>query len=195
MNYERPGAQGELLPNLLGLKTGEEVALAEFEGFLRAEILLTEALTKRTKFTSAYILKIHRLALGHLYAFAGKYREVNISKGGFPFAASRFLAQTMRAFEEEILTKLPDTYRSKELLIQDMAVVHGELLLIHPFREGNGRTARILANLMARKQGYAALEFGKVGEKEFAFYVAAVQKAAEKDYSKMVTFITAVFPD
>ncbi|RDC63988.1 Fic/DOC family protein [Adhaeribacter pallidiroseus] len=195
MKYELPGSQGEILPNLLGLKTGDEVALAEFEGFLKAEILLTEALTKRTKFNIAYILKIHRLALGHLYSFAGKYRDVNISKGGFPFAAARFLAQTMQDFEEEVLRKLPNTYESKEVLIRDIAVVHGEILVIHPFREGNGRTARILANLMTRKQGYPALEFEKVGEEEFEFYIAAVQKAAEKDYSPMIAFIKAIFPD
>lgn len=194
MKYEPPGSQGAVLPNLLGLRTSEEIALSEFEGFLKAEILLTEALTKRTKFNIAYILKIHKLALGHLYAFAGKYRDVNISKGGFPFAAARFLAQTMQGFEEEVLGKLPNTYESKELLIWDIAVVHGELLVIHPFREGNGRTARILANLMARKQGYLALEFEKVGEKEFEQYVAAVQKAAEKDYNPMVAFIQAIFP-
>ena len=182
------------MPNLLGLKTREEIALSEFEGFLKAEIILTEALTKRTRFNIAYILKIHRLALGHLYAFAGKYRDVNISKGGFPFAASRFLYQTVQEFEEEVLVKLQNKYESKKSLIHDIAVVHGELLVIHPFREGNGRTARILANLMSRKQGYEALEFGRVGEKEFELYVAAVQKSAEKDYRKMIAFISSIFP-
>lgn len=69
-----------------------------------------------------------------------------------------------------------------------------ELLLIHPFREGNGRTARILANLMSRKQGYESLLFDKVGEREFEFYVSAVQMAAKKDYKKMEEFITSIFP-
>lgn len=194
MKYELSGSQGEILPNLLGLKSNEEIALSEFEGFLKAEIVLTEALTKRTKFSVAYILRIHRLALGHLYAFAGKYRDVNISKGGFPFAAARFIYQTMQAFDEEVLQKLPNKYADKESLIHDIAVVHGELLVIHPFREGNGRTARILANLMSRKQGYESLDFGKIGEKEFEFYVSAVQKSAEKDYTGMVEFINSIFP-
>lgn len=194
MKDELPNSKGELLPNLLGLKSNAEIALSEFEGFLKAEIILTEALTKRTRFNMAYILKIHKVALGHLYGFAGKYRDVNISKGGFPFAASRFLIQTMQAFEEEILVKLPNQYESKESLIHDIAVVHGELLVVHPFREGNGRTARILANLMSRKQGYESLEFEKVGEKEFEFYVSAVQKSAGKDYSLMVEFISSIFP-
>ncbi len=73
----------------------------------------------------------------------------------------------MSAFDDEVLSLLHNRYVDVETLIRDIAVVHGELLVIHPFREGNGRTARILANLMARKQGYSALHFEKVGEKEF----------------------------
>jgi|GEM_PF-3196470 len=42
MKYEMPNDQGEILPNLLGLNTAEEIALAEFEGFLKTEIVLTE---------------------------------------------------------------------------------------------------------------------------------------------------------
>jgi cell filamentation protein len=47
---------------------------------------------------------------------------------------------------------------------------------------------------MCRKQGYDSLQFDKVGEKEFEFYVSAVQQATEKNYSKMKEFIRAIFP-
>lgn len=195
MKYQVPDSQGEILPNLLGLKSLDEIALSEFEGFLKAEILLSESLTSRTKFNTAYILKIHKVALGHLYAFAGKYRDVNMSKAGFPFAAAKYLPDTMKSFDKEILSKLPNKYKDQDSLIKDIAAVHGELLVIHPFREGNGRTARILANLMSLKQGFGLLQFDKVGEKEFKFYVAAVQKATEKKYQKMEEFIRSIFPE
>ena len=181
MKYDLSDSEGEILPNIPGLKSATEIALAEFEGFLKAEIVLTEKLNAKTKFNLDFILKIHKLALVDLYTFAGKYRNVNISKGGFPFAAARFLPETMMAFENEVLVTLPeDNYKDKEELIKDIAVVHGELLIIHPFRDGNGRTARILANLMSRKQGYDALHFEKVDEKKMYMYIAAVQQAAEK---------------
>jgi cell filamentation protein len=194
MKYQLPDSQGEILPNLLHLQSAQEIALSEFEGFLKAEILLTEGLTNRTKFNTNYILKIHKLALSHLYSFAGKYRDVNMSKGGFSFAAAKFLPVTMNTFENEILYKLPNKYTNQDELIKDIAIVHSELLLIHPFREGNGRTARILANLMCRKQGYGSLQFEKVGEKEFKFYVSAVQQSTDKNYSKMEEFIKSIFP-
>jgi cell filamentation protein len=195
MKYQTPNNQNELLPNLLNLQSAEEIALFEFEGFLKAEIILTEKLSGRIKFNVQYILKIHKLSLGHLYSFAGKYRDVNLSKGGFAFAAARFLPETMKVFEDEILSKLPNNYQDRNDLILDIAKVHAELLLIHPFREGNGRTARILANLMSRKQGYGSLLFDKVGESEFEFYVSAVQMAAKKEYKRMEEFISSIFPD
>lgn len=194
MKYDIPNNQSEILPNKLGLKSIKEIELSEFEGFLETEIFLTEKLSSRTKFNLNYILKIHKLALGHLYSFAGKYRDVNMSKGGFLFASARFLPDSMIAFEREILLKLPNKYNNKEELIKDIAIVHGELLFIHPFREGNGRTARVLANLMARKFGYNSLQFEKIGEKEFDRYVSAVQKSARKEYDEMIEFIRFVFP-
>ncbi len=129
-----------------------------------------------------------------MYSFAGKYRDVNISKGGFPFAAARFLPVTMKRFEEELLSQLPNKYSDRNKLISDIATIHGELLFIHPFRDGNGRTARILANLMARKQGYEALNFGLITGNLFTAYLAAVHSSVEKDYSKMEAIVEIIFP-
>ncbi len=188
--YTTNGEEGEILPNLLGITDEETLHNAEFEGFLMAEILFTEKLTPKTKFSVKYICDIHRTALKELYSFAGHFRSVNISKGGFVFPAGRFIPDSMRIFEEEILSQLPDRYTSQQDLIKDIAKVHGELLFIHPFREGNGRTFRILANLMARKQGYPCLNFKKI---DFNEYIIAVQQVAQKDYSRMEQIIAYTF--
>ena len=106
------------------------------------------------------------------------------------FPAGRFIPDSMRIFEEETLSQLPDHYTSRQALIKDIAKVHGELLFIHPFREGNGRTFRILANLMARKQGYPGLNFKRI---DFNEYIIAVQQVARKDYSRMEQIIAYTF--
>ena len=188
--YTTNEAESEMLPNLLGLSHLEEIAEAEFEGFLTAEIMLTEQLTNQTQFDCKYIKNIHKLALGKLYSFAGKYRTVNMSKGGFLFPTARFIPESMQLFETEILSHLPDSYEDKASLIRDVARVHGELLFIHPFRDGNGRTARTLANLMVRKQGYEGLRFEKI---KFREYVIAVQKVSERNYCPMERVIESVF--
>lgn len=188
--YTTNEEESQCLPNLKGLTRTEEIAEAEFEGFLMAEIMLTEQLSSTTRFNCKYIRNIHKLALKELYSFAGKYRTVNMSKGGFLFPSALFIPQSMQLLEDEILNQLPDFYENKDQLIKDLAQVHGELLFIHPFREGNGRTARILANLMVRKQGYEGLRFEKIN---FRDYVIAVQRVSEKNYLPMEKVIRAIF--
>lgn len=91
----------EILPNRLKLNTFEEVSLVEFEGFLKAEL----------------IQEIHKMALFHLYDFAGKWRNVNMSKGGFMFAPAQFLDNSMRQFESEFLLTLPKKLMSFDAFI------------------------------------------------------------------------------
>lgn len=182
--------ESQCLPNKKGLTDASEIAEAEFEGFLMAEIMLTEQLSASTRFDCKYIRNIHKLALGELYSFAGKYRTVNMSKGGFLFPSALFIPQSMDFFEQEILSRLSDLYTEETRLIRDVAIVHGELLFIHPFREGNGRTARMLANLMIRKQGYKGFHFEKINFRE---YVVAVQQVSEKNYRPMEKILNAIF--
>ena len=185
----------EILPNLLNSNSLREIQEAEFEGFLYAELLLTTQLTEKTKFDVDYIKNIHFLALKDVYAFAGNFRTVNISKQGFMFPAARFLDQSMQEFQTEILNKLLNEYVKLDsvLFIEDLARAHAELLYIHPFREGNGRTARVLLNLMLRKNGWEPLDFSKMNEELFQQYVIAVQSSAMKNYEPMKKVIEQLF--
>ena len=185
----------EILPNLLNSNSLREIQEAEFEGFLYAELLLTTQLTEKTKFDVDYIKNIHFLALKDVYAFAGNFRTVNISKQGFMFPAARFSDQSMQEFQTEILNKLLNEYVKLDsvLFIEDLARVHAELLYIHPFREGNGRTARVLLNLMLRKNGWEPLDFSKMNEELFQQYVIAVQSSAMKNYEPMKKVIEQLF--
>lgn len=193
MKYDAPGSEDEVLPNLLGLTDKRAIELEEAQGFLRTELVLYDELSADTVFDVAYIMRLHQLALGHLYAFAGKLREVNISKDGFTFPAAKFLEASMRDFETSVLRKEPSPPALPEALITHLAMVHGELLFIHPFREGNGRTARLLIDLMAMKHGYGKLDFGPM-KRRFDDYVRAVQHAASGNYAPMEQLIRAAFP-
>jgi len=193
--YEIPGDDGqhEVLPNLLGITTIEEIHKAEFEGFLKAQYLLLDELTTQTVFDFNYIQRIHQLSLCKLYDFAGQLRSVNMTKGGFLFPTAKFLPRITHDFEDRMLKALPHYYTNKEALIHDIALVHAELLFIHPFREANGRVARVLANMMAVKQGYDFLGFYKITKRQFTDYIKAVQSAADENYNPMVKIIETIF--
>lgn len=190
--YDAPREEAEILPNLLGLTTRQEIDEAEFEGLYRAQAVSIDELTSETRFTLSYILQLHQLLFDNIYSFAGKLRTVNISKAGFLFPAAEFLDSALSTFENEMLNTLPNTYSSKEQLVENIAKVHAELLFIHPFREGNGRVARLLANAMAVKEGYSPLHFEQITKNSMDEYINAVQKAAEMDYEPMRKIIAQI---
>ncbi|TGE23952.1 cell filamentation protein Fic [Hymenobacter aquaticus] len=196
MKYQAADGEGEVLPNRLGLTERAAVEQAETQGFLLAEQELLEELREDQVFDAAYLQELHRRALGEVYEFAGRYRSVNMSKGGFTFPAALHLPQSMAAFEREMLLPLPHAWPTTADLVRDVARVHAELLFIHPFREGNGRTARVLANLMAYKNGSTSFQWEKLAEPEqFALYVRAVQAAGRQvDYGPMEAVIRSVLP-
>ncbi len=81
-----------------------------------------------------------------------------MSKGNFMFAAPAHIPQLMDDFQRKLLEKYtPCIFDSRQDVIAALAIVHTELILIHPFREGNGRLARLLATLMALQAGYLHL--------------------------------------
>ena len=166
MKYSSADNEAEVLPNLLGLSSLEDVQQAETEGFLLAEQSLLNELREDEVFDVAYIQEIHRRALGRVYGFAGRYRTVNLSKDGFTFPAALHLPQSMADFERTMLRPLPHIWPVAASLVRDVARVHAELLFIHPFREGNGRTARVLANLMAYKNGSTSFQWEALAEPE-----------------------------
>ena len=95
--------------------------------------------------------QIHAYLFGGLYDFAGKIRTVNISKGGFQFAAAEFLEQNLARIE-----KMPDT------TFEQIAEKYVEMNIAHPFREGNGRATRIWLDLMLKKQLGLCVDWSQV---------------------------------
>ena len=187
MKYYTAKSEGEILPNELGLTEPEKIAEEEYRGFLRAEIIYESELDSITSFDWDLLSSIHKTALGHLYEFAGELRQVNLSKGGFIFPAAKFLQSAVKEFEEAFLKPLPYSFDGYENLVEHIAPLHAELLFIHPFREGNGRTARLFVDLIALKSGFERFNFEKIDEEKMPDYIAAVQAAADKNYNPMVT--------
>ena len=89
--------------------------------------------------TTKGLQQIHLYLFRELYDFAGKIRNVNISKGGFRFANSLYL--------NEILVKIE---QMSESTFEDIIAKYVEMNIAHPFMEGNGRTMRIWLDLILK---------------------------------------------
>src|SRR4030043_1649043 len=171
-----PGSRGRVLRNLLGIKSKREMDQIEAQEQLRTLEELVRIYDQTHRFTAADVRRIHKIWLGSIYAWAGNYRQVNLSKGDFPFAAANQIPRLMIEFEKGPLREYtPCRFTEMSEIARAIAVVHTELVLIHPFREGNGRGARMLATLMGLQSDLPPLGFGKMGGRTREESFAAVQ--------------------
>ena len=182
-----------MLQNLRHIQDKLKIEEVETCELYRATDKLTESYDQDHRFTAADICNMHENWLGTVYGWAGKYRQVTISKGGFTFALPRFIPQLMADFEKSELGRYtPCNFPDREEQVQALAIVHTELLLIHPFREGNGRLSRLLAMLMALQAGLPPLDFSEFEGERKDEYFAAVRKGLDRDYQPMEKFFNAV---
>lgn len=181
-----PGSRGRVLKNLLGIRSKRE--MDEMEAATLAEVTdwAIRHATVEQRFTASDLCDWHRQWLGAVYEWAGEYRQVNISKGGFPFAMSEQVPRLMREFEKNVLARYtPCAFDDPDKVLEALAITHCELVLIHPFREGNGRASRLLSTLMALQAGLPLLNFGVIKGKQREAYFAAVQTGMDRDYGSM----------
>ena len=181
-----PGSLGRVLRNLLGIKRKRGMDQVEAREQLRALEELVRLYDESHRFTAADVRRIHKVWLGPVYPWAGNYRQVNVSKGDFFFAAAREIPRLMIELAKGPLRKFtPCRFASTDEVAHALAVVHTELMLIHPFREGNGRAGRLLAVLMALQTGLPPLDFGGVKGRRRQEYFAAVRAGLDRDYEPM----------
>lgn len=185
-----PGSRGCVLRNLLGIRSVRAMERRETEALFLATQRRIDETRPDQRFTADDIRGMHKLWLGGIYPWAGQYRGVNVTKGSFTFAAARQVPRLMRDLERGPLREFtPCLFAAVEQQAHAMAIVHAELVLIHPFRDGNGRCARLLAVLMGLQAGLPVLDFTGVRGPERTRYIAAVHAALDRNYEPM----TAVF--
>jgi len=181
-----PGSRGRVLKNKLGIKRKRDIEEIESEALQKTLDKLLGIYDKEHRFKESDIKRMHKLWLGEIYEWAGKYRRVNVSKGDFPFAAAKQIPLLMAEFEKGPLRKhTPCNFKTQKRIIQALSEVHVEFVLIHPFREGNGRVARILSTLMAAQAGLPVLDFTDITGRKKKGYFSAINRGLSKDYNPM----------
>ena len=130
---------------------------------------------------------LHRLLFGDLYDWAGCLRTINISKKGTVFCDHSELETIgIKKFERlekmDFLCGLPD-----EIFFSELTDLYHGLNMLHPFREGNGRTLRLFITLLVRNAG-RDIDFAGCGSD---ILMIATVKAADGD----ITMLKEVLSD
>ena len=153
-----------VLKNKLNIRDNKLLKTAEEEITLIKQMELLKNPIKGN-FSKAHLMNIHKFIFEDIYSFAGKIRREQISKADTlfypPNLIDRELDKVFAKIKEKNMLKETD----KEKVFDNLAYVMAELNIIHPFREGNGRSIREFIRLMAKRIGYD-LNWGNVDKEE-----------------------------
>lgn len=176
--------QADLIPNL---GTREELNEWERQNIVEASGWAFDARSagRKDPLTEPYVRELHRRMFDQTWRWAGRYRttEKNI---GIPFhqiseSLAALLGDTRYWLENE-------TFGPDEIAIR----FHHRLVFIHPFANGNGRHARLMADVLAQRQHRPAFTWGgadimRAGDFRHR-YIEALQAADKNDIALLLEF-------
>ena len=159
----------DMLENNLGLTRYAELARMEEQLSKKKAVLLFEkgildSLPAGKFFT---LQAIHRYLFEDIYDFAGEIRKVNMAKGNFRFAPLMYLGAAL-----ENIDKMPQSD------FDEIIEKYVEMNIAHPFREGNGRSARIWLDHMLKQEIGKVIDWSKVDKED---YLLAMERSPVKD--------------
>ena len=117
--------------------------------------------------TFAGLCKIHAALFEEIYDFAGKMRNVNISKGNFRLAPIMYLEHALKYIDN-----MPEN------TFNEIIEKYVEMNVALPFREGNGRVIRIWLDLILKKNLKKVIDWNKIDKAE---YLSAMQRSPVND--------------
>lgn len=139
-----------ILTNIPSLKTQEE--LNRFEEIL-FQANFEEAMAyiqQQPGFSLEAWKAIHKICFSEIYKWAGDLRTVRISKGSTVFA----YPEHIESESNKIFAELNNLIKTEKLTLDKAAELFADINVLHPFREGNGRTQRILYSEVLKRIGY-----------------------------------------
>jgi len=152
--------ENQVLKNKLGIIDPEQIKIVETDGLIRAYKKALIEYSDDHVFSEEDICYLHKLFLGDIFEWAGKYRLVDIMSKDIRYYHARYIQTCMREYSEKRLLKLtPFTQdMSQKEIAEHLAEIHGELIIIHPFRDGNGRATRLFCDLLLAQANYMPIE-------------------------------------
>jgi Fic family protein len=156
-------------------------------------------LAKAKEITESNILELHKFFYYRIdFIKAGQYRTVNITVRGSQYAFPSF--KLIPSLMQGLISNIP-AMRGKYHPVEFAALLHKEFVEIHPFIDGNGRTARLLMNLALLQEGYEitlispavrneyfrCLELAHFGEiTPLINFVSSMVYETQKDYLRLI---------
>ena len=142
-----------VLKNKLGIMNTKDLNEVEADlAVLAVKELLTRPIPQ--EFSVVVLQAIHKEIFEEVYPWAGEFRKVDIAKGDTFFETHKEIGKKLDLLFDQCKGKDFFVGLSEEQFSQGLADFLLELNRIHPFREGNGRTQRLLSSQITLNAGY-----------------------------------------
>ena len=177
--------------NKLSIKDIVIITEIEKELLIKSYETLHTDLNENIIFNEDYLCKTHHTIFSSLYEWGGKYRSVNISKGNSMFCPY----MNLDTFSNDIFSKLKNDnylrdYEDASLrtaFIDKLSYYMCELIVLHPFSEGNGRSIRLFFDMIVTFNGYQYIDYKSTLNTDE--YISASIDCMETDCTKMKKII------
>ncbi len=131
---------------------------------------------------------LHKHMFNQVWSWAGTFRRTDRNIG---IAAHLIGQETAQLFDDVRYWLDNDTYAPDETAVR----LHHRLVFVHPFPNGNGRHARLMADLLIRRMGAEAFSWGSGSHHDLSelrsTYIDALRRADQHDYATLVAFARA----
>jgi cell filamentation protein len=183
---------GGICLNWAGCLSQDEVNSRETNGVNRAKEFVADLAVRSepAPITLDLIQRIHTEMFGDIYPWAGKWRSVTLAKGDVTWTLPRYGWEPVFAeFERDVLALTPFLNADDRAVCEFVARLMGEYIALHPFREGNGRSAFILSDLVLLQNGLVPLD-AYIQKRDRDRYFAACETARlNKNYTPLADLI------
>lgn len=194
LDWDRITTENDILLNFAGCLDRQEIHRREDEGVARATEYVVALLDRPepVALTVNLVRQIHRELMGEIYPFAGEWRNVDLHKGDGP---TRWplppggMQPLMDVLEHDVLSRSPLLSDDDEKLFGYIAEVMCEILALHPFREGNGRTAFIVGSLLLLQNDLLPLDVYDRRSDQERYFDACDAGRIHKDYEPLAKLV------
>ena len=161
--YCYPGTN--ILVNKLNIHDNKTLKQAE-EKIVATKLFVLRQNKMIGNFDVNHFMNIHKFLFEDIYPFAGKLRTENIAKDFFSFAEWEYIEPELKKLLEKLNKENKLNGKKREEIVKETTYYLSELNVLHPFREGNGRTIREFVRELLYVNGYL-FDLQKINSKDF----------------------------
>ena len=180
-----------------GILPRREIVKLEAQGIQRGLKLISSLAKKRAEITPELILSIHKKSFGWIFPkWAGKFRQIEVEFSGKQapaFFQAPVMIKELCDDLRERLKHIPPKNQPEEFLRETISLIawfQHKFVWIHPFNDYNGRTARLLSNVLFLKFSLPAVEIKVESKKDRDIYIQAMWKADDGDHAPLEAIIS-----